>query len=415
VAYSQPGLNAYLQNSSNNGVFSTTSTPANLKQCTSASDAAGAKTPFGYLLFDERFGSAFKTRTQALSGTVATQNIPGQVFNNSESGFIWTGGGNLASGSVTAGLADTGTRLKATFNNIPAGVRLYVTYTNTTATNGQAVGTANAPLGALNQSTAAVLVASSASGEAIADVGSVPALAAPTADWINLVPAVELPVINGQAVAVWEVVNSIPLKIEDFDFGFAVRYTASPSTNSPAPGIGTVNLAYAPVNTTSPEFGQTVNLPVPRFADTSTATNVIQVAPCRTVLLFPYVTNLAGFDTGLAIANTSTDPFGTTPQAGNCTLYPYGTGAPTNPITSPSVASGTVWTTLASTAMPGFQGYVIALCNFQYAHGFVFVSDLGARNIAMGYLALIIPDPGIGTRAASHFTSGAAGEELLGQ
>jgi hypothetical protein len=41
----------------------------------------------------------------------------------------------------------------------------------------------------------------------------------------------------------------------------------------------------------------------------------------------------------------------------------------------------------------GFTGYMIAVCRFQYAHGFAFVSDLGARNLAMGYLALVIPDP----------------------
>ena len=35
----------------------------------------------------------------------------------------------------------------------------------------------------------------------------------------------------------------------------------------------------------------------------------------------------------------------------------------------------------------------IAVCRFQYAHGFAFISDLGARNLAMGYLALVIPDP----------------------
>jgi len=32
---------------------------------------------------------------------------------------------------------------------------------------------------------------------------------------------------------------------------------------------------------------------------------------------------------------------------------------------------------------------MIANCNFQYAHGFAFVSDVGARNLAMGYLALV--------------------------
>ena len=47
----------------------------------------------------------------------------------------------------------------------------------------------------------------------------------------------------------------------------------------------------------------------------------------------------------------------------------------------------------ASTTVPNFQGYMIAICQFQYAHGFAFVSDLGAQRLAMGYLALVIPDP----------------------
>jgi len=107
-------------------------------------------------------------------------------------------------------------------------------------------------------------------------------------------------------------------------------------------------------------------------------------------LLFPYVINVAGFDTGVAIANTTTDIFGTTAQAGACSLYFYGTAAPTvNPFVSPTVATGTVYANLASTMAPGFDGYMIANCNFQYAHGFAFVSDVGARNLAMGYLALV--------------------------
>jgi hypothetical protein len=116
--------------------------------------------------------------------------------------------------------------------------------------------------------------------------------------------------------------------------------------------------------------------------------------------LYPYVTSIQGFDTGLAIANTSTDPFGTGAQAGSCQLNWY-QGA-SNPAVgnTGSIASGTVYTLLASTAVPGFNGYMIAVCSFQYAHGFAFISDLGARNLAMGYLALVIPDPGTGSRVA---------------
>jgi len=115
--------------------------------------------------------------------------------------------------------------------------------------------------------------------------------------------------------------------------------------------------------------------------------------PTKASLLFPFVTNQAGFDTGMSISNTAKDPFGTTGQTGTCTLYYYGAAAPTNPITTPSLAPGDTYTFLASTTVPGFQGYMIAICNFPFAHGFAFISDLGARNLAMGYLPTYICYP----------------------
>jgi hypothetical protein len=39
-------------------------------------------------------------------------------------------------------------------------------------------------------------------------------------------------------------------------------------------------------------------------------------------------------------------------------------------------------------ANPGFTGYVISVANFQYCHGFAFISDLGAQKLAEGYLAI---------------------------
>ena len=65
---------------------------------------------------------------------------------------------------------------------------------------------------------------------------------------------------------------------------------------------------------------------------------MLSVVPCQTILLFPYVTNTSGFDTGIAISNTSTDPIGTPAQSGTCTLSPFGNGAG-QPFTTPSVAS----------------------------------------------------------------------------
>lgn len=46
--------------------------------------------------------------------------------------------------------------------------------------------------------------------------------------------------------------------------------------------------------------------------------------PTVTRLLFPFVTNQSGFDTGIAISNISKDPFGTLHQEGTCTIHCYG-------------------------------------------------------------------------------------------
>ena len=58
---------------------------------------------------------------------------------------------------------------------------------------------------------------------------------------------------------------------------------------------------------------------------------------------------------------------------------------------SPSITGGEhfVWSLSSggdSTAVAGFQGYAIARCDFQYAHGYAFISDLGAQKLAQGYL-----------------------------
>jgi hypothetical protein len=38
--------------------------------------------------------------------------------------------------------------------------------------------------------------------------------------------------------------------------------------------------------------------------------------------------------------------------------------------------------------LAGFQGYIIAQANFQWCHGFAFISDTAATNLAEGYLAI---------------------------
>ena len=111
--------------------------------------------------------------------------------------------------------------------------------------------------------------------------------------------------------------------------------------------------------------------------------------PQGTNLLFTFVTNQAGFDTTLTIANTTQDPFGTTLIDGTCTLYFYGQNAPTP--TAFDIAAGTVFTTTASAVAPNLQGYAIAQCSIPLLHGWAIVGDVGLSNVGANYPALVIP------------------------
>jgi len=113
-----------------------------------------------------------------------------------------------------------------------------------------------------------------------------------------------------------------------------------------------------------------------------------------TNLMFNFVTNGNGFDTGLSISNTGLDPFGTTPPAcpgGVCQcVLSFVQGGVTTTKTFTPIPPGTTVTNVVSSLLPTFTGYMIAACNFPYAVGFAFISDLGARNLAMGYLPQVI-------------------------
>jgi hypothetical protein len=154
---------------------------------------------------------------------------------------------------------------------------------------------------------------------------------------------------------------------------------------------------------------------VPTFlAGTATTVNGSTISICQTSLLYPFVTNQLGFDTGIVIANTSTDNLATggksiaAAQAGTCTLSFYGAGAPTpaTGVADPggSTASGTTHAFLLSAVAPGFQGYMIATCPFQFGHGFGFLAyNLTQNNGAVeGYLAeVMLRAPVIGAPAST--------------
>lgn len=170
---------------------------------------------------------------------------------------------------------------------------------------------------------------------------------------------------------------------------------------------------------------------IPRF--TSGAPNnpegtrtAFGVTDCVTFLLFPFVANTARFNTGIAIANTTQDhPTVTTGNArhqdGACTLTLYFTNtdgtvgsASAPPITI--IAGATAALDMAGTSQfAGRQGYIIANCGFLNAHGLALIVD-GFQAVpnghSQGYLALIIPNPSIVSRAVPGCPTAGSGECL---
>lgn len=385
-----------------------------LLQCSKAGITAAA-----VLRFAEGFASAFKTRvapTSAYSGALTppnsviptsavTQNVPGVVFSGSESGLILT---NPNTGN-TVGLADFGTRLKATFSNIPTGVTIYVTTTNVnpTGANGSAATGATVALNSIPLTTsgtlAGLVISETAGAQGVGGgfTGFLPFLGATNSAGSSTSLVALTPDANGTATAVWEVLQTNPAAPESAEFGVYYSFTGNQLAGTPqTTPTPTVSMSFAPTVSAYNNPGLT-SAPIPRFAPSSNSATILSVQLCQTSLLFPFVNSAPGFDTGIAIANTSADvsPYSTKNQTGACTLNFFGAGAGTTtsapfPSAGGNIAPGTLNAEQVSNIRNGFTGYVIAVCNFQFAHGYALFSDTGIRNWATGYLALVLPPPG---------------------
>jgi len=375
------------------GLVVTNSSAITFQQCTSVDFGAA-----GTITFNKGFAASFKIQNAAGdesgNGPAApiAQDVPGQIYSFGIGGQAGVEYGfynpSYPAGAVKAGVADYGTRLRVVFAGVQAGVTVWLpstlAYDDTGASPVTHANLAHPVLsvpGGIPE-LFAVMVTSEAGPYTAASANGSGA----SAGYVSLTVG-----STGTAEAVYEVLAVRGQNLqENLSVPFFISYTANPGANSPALGTATVGGSFAPIST---DTNASATDTIPRFADTSVAVNAWSIVKCATHLLFPFVTNQAGFDTGMAIANTSMDQYGTSTQTGTCTFNFFGTAAPAAVTTAADVAPGTVYANLASVMAPGFQGYVIVDCQFQYAHGFAFITQIGTFLGTEGYLALIIPDP----------------------
>lgn len=321
------------------------------------------------LSFTENFGNAFRPNLVNNASNGDQQNVIGAIY-NTEAMFV----DNVINGVIgDAGRATQGTRLWAKITNIPTGVAIYAQDRNS------------------NWSTTVPLKASLVTSVSSSGSGGSFSLS-PTGSNVQLLTD---SATTREAYAVWEVLDARPGAIDTFNFEIFVVYD-----DSPLPGLGTATVAggYAPVSTVGTASRTE---PAPRFVIDEAAADSFTINPCQTNLLFPFIAFDGKFDTGIAISNTSKDPYGTPNQKGTCRIWFYGSPADTDKTTSIEIEAGKqlVFTLSGGnsgagiTGFDSFVGYAIARCNFQYAHGYAFISDVGANELAQGYLALILDTP----------------------
>ena len=138
-------------------------------------------------------------------------------------------------------------------------------------------------------------------------------------------------------------------------------------------GSATVSVSFNPVGGDD----------VPRYVQGATM-DVLEIDDCVTSMVFPFVTNMHNYDTGIALTNTSGG-------AGSCMLEYSGTNAPADTQMMMVGAEGTATFTV-STRAPMFQGYINATCDFLGGQGFAFLTNgfgyMGGPTLAQGYLAV---------------------------
>jgi len=305
-----------------------------------------------------------------------------------KAGIIAGAGGFPPDGAATQGI-----RFRVQLTNVPAGMIAYVPE--------QVVASANAAA-----AWAAGLATFDLVGGGVSVDGSGGALLpTTTADgtWDLEVP------VSGTITLVYEV-NNIGAANE-------AAWTAATEKASLNIGLfGTSPLASGAISASvsvAPVGPPTAFPSVPQFT-AGVSNTIVNLPLCATYLLFPWVvnTNDGNYNTGMAIANTTSDvpDIGTVGQTGNVTAYffPFDGSASFSQALGTGVKPGATTTFVASSLNKAFQGYVIVECSFSLAHGFAFIDNpiAGQNGFAEGYLALSLTNPRLGAAPGTAEISG---------
>ena len=253
----------------------------------------GAASATYKIQFDELSPAAFRKRNVATSVAAPTALAPQAEYGrdySTESGFYLP-----ALNANDAGLAGHGTRLMASFTNIPNGVTLAV---SVLPVSGGAV---------------ARLIATNPDGSG--------AFSAVTAGSDGTAP---LPVSGGSATAVWEVLSADPAVIESIQFNLVA--TSSSGANGSVGFQGQL----APAN---PKSAADATAPIPRFTvptvvDTGCGANCLLVpsaisvsytlgAPAPAPIAIPVSSSGGSLTFQATATNGLTDTFGYAPPDGN--------------------------------------------------------------------------------------------------
>jgi len=304
-------------------------------------------------------------------------------------------------GNNGAVVVDNSTQMRLTFNNVPAGVTLTLPGTIQVGTSSN-----NSGLSGTISNTSITSTSNTAT--------------------VN---------ITGTSLS--------QVEVAEIDYTVTLSTTAAVTTGGAITVTATMfPVAASPFDTTGilgPSGTALANLPTeanggyPTFTDLEVGpVTVVNIVPANTTLLMPYAITLPPYDTGLAIANTTADPFGTgsggaTPASGTITLnfYPTsatgGAGTPFTLTTSSTVrpggglssdgtlAAGATWTVLLSQLLTAagqtgnFTGYVFIQTNFLDAHGTATISDF--KTYSLTAAVYVLPPPATTPRSTAESLS----------